>query len=71
MRGELVTFETRHRFPDGSTFVSPSTLRVRTLEQLERLLREAGFGEVAWCADRRGTPFTLDATEIVPVAVRA
>lgn len=69
VRGELVTFETCHRFSDGSTFVSPSTLRFRTLEQLERLLLEAGFAEVAWYADWRGTPFTLEAAEIVPIAV--
>lgn len=70
VRGELVTFETRHRFPDGSTSARPSTLRFRTLEQLEQLLDEVGFREVAWYADWRGTPFTLEAAEIVPVAVR-
>ena len=69
VHGELVTFETRHRFPDGSRFVSPSTLRFRTKDQIAELLTQTGFGEVRWFSDWRGTPFTNGALEIVPVAV--
>jgi SAM-dependent methyltransferase len=71
VRGELVRFETRHRLPDGSSFTSPSTLRFRTREHLERLLRGVGFHEIAWHADWRGAPLTADSLEIVPVATKA
>ena len=66
--GELITFETRHVLPDGSRRMSPSTLRLRTREQVAELLREAGFDQVEWWSDWRSTPFTNEALEIVPVA---
>jgi ubiquinone/menaquinone biosynthesis C-methylase UbiE len=66
--GELITFDTRHVLPDGSVHTSPSTLRLRTREQVAALLRETGFGDVEWWSDWRGTPFTNGALEIVPVA---
>lgn len=67
-QGELITFETRHVLPDGARHTSPSTLRLRTKDQVATLLREAGFDEVEWWSDWRGTPLTDGAREIVPVA---
>jgi SAM-dependent methyltransferase len=68
VRGELVTFETRHRFPDGSRFASPSTLRFRTKDRIAELLAQTDFDAVRWFSDWRGTPFANGALEIVPVA---
>jgi ubiquinone/menaquinone biosynthesis C-methylase UbiE len=68
VRDEFVTFETRHRFPDGSRFASQSTLRFRTQDQIAQLLLAEGFDEVEWWSDWRSTPFTAEALEIVPVA---
>lgn len=68
VEGSLITFETRHVFPDGSRQSTPSTLRLRTREQIEVLLHAAGFDEVEWWADWEGTPHTPGALEIVPIA---
>jgi ubiquinone/menaquinone biosynthesis C-methylase UbiE len=68
LHDELITFETRHVLPDGSRRTSPSALRLRTRAQVAELLREAGFDDVEWWSDWRGTPFTIEALEIVPVA---
>jgi SAM-dependent methyltransferase len=67
-RGDLITFETRHELPDGTRFASPSTLRLRSREELAALLRETGFDRVEWFADWRGTTFGPGALEIVPIA---
>lgn len=67
-RGELLTFETRHVLPDGTRFETPSTLRFRTKEQVGTLLAAAGFDEIEWWSDWRGTPWSAGTLEIVPVA---
>ena len=43
-------------------------LRLRTRERVVGMLGEAGFDEVHWWSDWRGTPLTSAAREIVPVA---
>lgn len=70
-RGDLVTFETRHVLPDGRRLATPSTLRFRTRDEISELLRDTGYTEVRWFADWRGTPFTTEALEIVPIATGA
>ncbi|MFI5841731.1 hypothetical protein ACIA8K_18675 [Catenuloplanes sp. NPDC051500] len=51
----LVSFRYTYRFPDGAELTSDSTLRFRTLDELERSLRNAGFTvrDVRDAPDRR------------------
>jgi SAM-dependent methyltransferase len=64
----LVTFETHHRFADGTTAVSPSTLRFLPQPEIAAGLAEAGFEAVEWLGDWTGAPFTDASPEIIVVA---
>ena len=54
----LVTFETHHRFADGTALVSPSTLRFRSHAEIATGLADAGFTVVEWFGDWTGEPLT-------------
>jgi SAM-dependent methyltransferase len=67
-RDGLVTFETHHRFADGTTGVSPSTLRFLLQPEIAAALAEAGFRAVEWFGDWTGAPFSDASPEIIAVA---
>ena len=64
----FVSFETRHRFPDGSRLAAPSTLRFITQPELAALLEQAGFTEVEWYGDWDRSPLGEDKPEIIVLA---
>lgn len=64
----LVTFETHHGFADGTSVVSPSTLRFLPRPEIATALTEAGFSSVEWLGDWTGAPFTDASPEIIAVA---
>ncbi len=68
VEGDLVTFETHFRFPDGDTIVAPHTLRFMGRERLAELLAEAGFADVDWYGDWDRSPWRPDSPEIIVVA---
>ncbi|HEX6844485.1 MAG TPA: methyltransferase domain-containing protein [Actinomycetota bacterium] len=68
VRGDLVTFLTHHRFPDGEVFASPSTLRFWSRREVADHLADAGFTEVSWYGDFDGSACTPTSPEVIAVA---
>jgi SAM-dependent methyltransferase len=66
--GDLVTFETRFRFPDGSAAAAPHTLRFTGRNELTELLRKSGFGETRWHGGWDGAGLTAASPEIIVIA---
>ncbi len=66
--GELVTFETHFRFPDGERIAAPSTLRFMGQDALVARLREAGFTGLTWFGDWDRTPVRPSSPEIIVIA---
>lgn len=66
--GELVTYETCLRFPDGEQVVVPDTLRFIRQAELARFLTEAGLTAISWYGDWDGSPVTPASPEIIVIA---
>lgn len=66
--GEIVTFDSRYAFADGTALTSRSRLRFAPQATIARLLREAGFAEVTWFGDWNCGPVTPDSAELIAVA---
>ncbi len=66
--GELVTFQTRFRFPDGEVVAVPHTLRFMSKARLAQLLAEAGLTDVTWYGYWDRSPFAATAPEIIVIA---
>lgn len=65
----LVTFETRHVFVEtGERFVSPSTLRFWSRNEVAGHLAAAGFDGVRWLGDWDGSGHTDSSPEIIVIA---
>lgn len=64
----LVTHETHFVFPGAATVVTSDRLRFFGREAVERLLRQAGFRDVAVYGDWDHCAFARDAREIIVVA---
>jgi ubiquinone/menaquinone biosynthesis C-methylase UbiE len=56
VREGRVVFDAHNVFPDGEDRVYTSILFFRTAEEFQRELELAGFTEIAWTGDWRGTP---------------
>jgi SAM-dependent methyltransferase len=67
-RDGLVTFDSVNRFEDGTTLVSPSTLRFLAPAEIATMLEAAGFDAVEWFGDWTGAPFTSASPEIIAIA---
>lgn len=61
VRLPLVSFRFTYRFPDGVELTSDSTLRFRTLDELDLSLRAAGFTvrEIRDAPDRPGLEWVI------------
>jgi SAM-dependent methyltransferase len=66
--GQLVTFETLFRFPDGDAAVAVNTLRFMNQGELAAFLADAGFTDVTWYGDWDRSAVSPTSPEIVVVA---
>ena len=66
--GDLVTYETWYRFPDGETLVVPDTLRFPEQAELAAFLRDAGLAVMQWYGDWDRSPATPASPEIIAIA---
>jgi SAM-dependent methyltransferase len=66
--GDLVTYETCVRFPDGEHVVVPDTLRFMSQAELAGFLAEAGLTADHWYGDWDRSPVTPASPEIITVA---
>jgi SAM-dependent methyltransferase len=66
--GELVTYETWFRFPDGDVVMVPDTLRFMDQVQVAGFLADAGRTEVTWYGDWDRSPASPASPEIIAVA---
>lgn len=71
VHGDLVTFETRHRFiADDTTKTSHSTLRFLPQSDIDDRLRACGFDTVDWYGDWGREPVTKTSGELIAIAWR-
>jgi SAM-dependent methyltransferase len=66
--GQLVTYETCIRFPDGESVAVPDTLRFMDQAEVARFLAGAGLADVTWYGDWDRSPFSPASPEIIAVA---
>jgi hypothetical protein len=66
--GELVTYETCIRFPDGEQITVPDTLRFMAQAEVAGFLAGAGLTDVTWYGDWDRSPAGPDSPEIIAVA---
>ncbi len=66
--GDLVTYETWYRFPDGEALSVPDTLRFLEQEELAAFLRVAGLAVTQWYGDWNRSPAGPASPEIIAVA---
>ena len=66
-----VVFDAHNVFPDGRDRVYTNTLYFRTAEEFRSELEAAGFTDVTWAGDWRGTPAAPDSPILVFRAARA
>ncbi len=69
--GQLVTYETCIRFPDGEYLAVPDTLRFRGQTEVTGFLAGAGLTEVTWYGDWDRSPAGPVSPEIIAIAARA
>ncbi|HTT51103.1 MAG TPA: methyltransferase domain-containing protein [Streptosporangiaceae bacterium] len=68
--GQLVTYETCIRFPDGERLAIPDTLRFMDQAELAGFLTEAGLTGVTWYGDWDRSPASPASPEIIVIAGR-
>jgi hypothetical protein len=69
--GGRVVFDAHNVLPDGRDRVYTNTLYFRTAEEFRAELEAAGFTDVTWAGDWRGTPVAPDSPILVFRACRA
>jgi ubiquinone/menaquinone biosynthesis C-methylase UbiE len=66
--GQLVSYETCIRFPDGERVVVPDTLRFMDQAELAGFLTEAGLADVTWYGDWDRSAVGPASPEIIAIA---
>ena len=65
--GDVVSYATRYRLPDGRQFSAQSRIAFPPLAELERLIGEAGLRVDRWAGDAAGGPVVPGCVDLIAI----